>query len=54
LRSWREERMNGWNIGVYRQAEGGSTPATAESVRGVRVAVWQTSDDGRDWILKLV
>lgn len=33
--------MLGWHISVFRQANGGSAPARADSERGARVAVWQ-------------
>lgn len=46
--------MLGWHISVYRQADGGAAPATAESGRGARVAVWQTGLGGLDWFDKLV
>jgi hypothetical protein len=48
------DRMLGWHISVYRQADGGASPATAESVRGERVAVWQTGLGGLDWVYELV
>ena len=46
--------MLGWNISVYRQDGDGSSPATAESVAGVRLAVWQTGLEGLNWIEELV
>ena len=46
--------MLGWNISVYRQDGDGSSPATAESVAGVRLAVWQTELEGLNWIEELV
>ena len=46
--------MLGWNISVYRQADGGTAPATADSPEGERLAVWQTGIDGLDWIDELV
>ena len=33
--------MLGWNISVYRQTDGGSSPAEADSEEGVRLATWQ-------------
>jgi hypothetical protein len=42
--------MLGWNISIFRQTDGGSSPATVESVRGTRLAVWQTGLRGLDWI----
>lgn len=46
--------MLGWNIGVYRQTENVTLPATVISQVGVRLAVWQTGFEGVDWIDKLV
>ena len=46
--------MIGWNIGVYRQTDDGSLPATSESATGTRLAVWQTGLSGLDWIMELV
>lgn len=46
--------MLGWNIGVFRQTNGGASPATAESPEGARLAVWQTGLFGLDWIRELV
>lgn len=46
--------MLGWHISIYRQADGGASPATAESVVGTRLAVWQTGHGGLDWIQALV
>jgi len=34
--------MLGWNISVYRQTDGGSSPAEADSEEGVWLATWQT------------
>ncbi len=45
--------MLGWHVSVYRQADGGGAPATAESAEGTRVAVWQTGVDGLDWLKEL-
>jgi hypothetical protein len=45
--------MLGWHISVYRQTEG-SSPATARTPYGKRLAVWQTSLDGLDWLDDLV
>jgi hypothetical protein len=44
----------GWHIGVYRQKDGGQTPAAAETEQGARLAVWQTGIGGLDWIDELV
>ena len=46
--------MLGWHISVLRQADGGSSPATAESKEGARLAVWQTDVDGLQWLDELV
>jgi len=46
--------MLGWHISVYRQADGGSSSATAESKEGARIAVWQTGIDGLQWLDELV
>jgi hypothetical protein len=46
--------MLGWHISVYKQTEGGSSPATAESQMGIRLAVWQTGSGGLVWIDELV
>ena len=46
--------MLGWNIGVFRQADGGSSPAKLGSKEGARIAVWQTDVEGLQWLDKLV
>lgn len=46
--------MLGWHVSVYRQTDGGGSPATAESGKGTRLAVWQTGIGGLDWIRELV
>ncbi len=46
--------MIGWHISIYRQAEGGSSPAEFETQEGARLAVWQTSWGGLEWIDELV
>lgn len=46
--------MLGWHISVYRQTDDGLAPATTESARGLRLAVWQTGLRGLDWIMELV
>jgi len=46
--------MMGWNVGIYRQAEGGSSPAKAGSEEGPRLAVWQTDVGGLQWLDELV
>jgi hypothetical protein len=45
--------MLGWHISVYRQADGGTEPATSETSPGTRLAVWQTSFDGLRWLDEL-
>jgi hypothetical protein len=46
--------MLGFHISVYRQADGGGSPATFETPEGRRVAVWQTGLFGLDWLDALV
>ena len=46
--------MLGWNVSVFRQADGGSSPASAESPKGARLAVWQTGVFGLRWVTELV
>ena len=46
--------MLGWHISVYRQKDGGGSPATMESSEGTRLAVWQTGLNGLDWLDELV
>lgn len=46
--------MLGWHISVYRQKDGGASPATPDSEPGTRLAVWQASFDGLKWIEDLV
>jgi hypothetical protein len=46
--------MLGWHISVFRQASGGSAPASADSERGTRLAVWQTGLWGIGWLQELV
>ena len=46
--------MLGWHISIYRQTNDGTSPATAESAAGTRLAVWQTRDGGLNWIKELV
>jgi hypothetical protein len=49
---WRH--MLGWHISLYKQQDGGTSPAKAESSEGTRLAVWQTGLDGLDWLRELV
>ena len=46
--------MLGWHISVYRQMDKGTAPATANSLKGTRLAVWQTGLGGLEWIDELV
>jgi hypothetical protein len=46
--------MLGWHVSVYRQTDGGMSPATVESAQGARLAVWQTGIGGLDWLRELV
>jgi hypothetical protein len=46
--------MLGWHISIYRQADGGESPATFASPEGTRLAVWQTGVGGLDWLDNLV
>lgn len=45
---------SGWYITVYRQADEGAEPSTAESLLGTRLAVWQSDASGLGWIEALV
>jgi hypothetical protein len=44
----------GWMISVYRQSNGGSTPASFGTQQGDRLAVWQTGPVGIRWLDELV
>lgn len=46
--------MLGWHVSVYRQADGGASPATADSAPGTCLAVWQTGLGGLSWVGELV
>jgi len=46
--------MLGWHISIYRQSDGGESPATFGSQQGARLAVWQTGLGGLDWLQELV
>jgi hypothetical protein len=46
--------MLGWHISIYRQTDDGASPATAQSLEGTRVAVWQTGLGGLEWFDELV
>ena len=46
--------MLGWNIGVFKLRDAGTSPATAQSQHGARLAVWQTGLGGLDWLDELV
>jgi hypothetical protein len=45
--------MLGWWIGVFRQPHGGHAPASFDTVKGIRLAVWQTGLGGLDWLDEL-
>lgn len=45
--------MIGWNIRVYRQPDGGHSPATNRSPAGTRLAIWQTNAYGLQWLNEL-
>ena len=51
---WLDDTMLGWHISIYRQRDGGPSPATTESPDGTRLAVWQTGSGGLDWLDELV
>jgi hypothetical protein len=42
--------MLGWHVSVYRQPDGGHSPATFESPSGTRIAVWQAGWGGLNWL----
>jgi hypothetical protein len=46
--------MWGWWIAVFRQAQGGHVPASADGELGTRLAVWQTPPNGLNWLNELV
>ena len=46
--------MLGWHISVFRQEDGGPSPAKAGPEKGVRIAVWQTGVEGLRWLDELV
>ncbi|WP_367873099.1 hypothetical protein [Luteolibacter sp. Populi] len=46
--------MIGWSFGIYRQINGGDSPATFDSKTGVILAYWDTELRGLDWIETLV
>lgn len=46
--------MLGWNISVFRQTDGGSSPARADSEKGVRLTVLQADLGGLRWLDELV
>lgn len=45
--------MLGWYYCVFRQANGGKSPATPSSRLGSRVAEWQAGLSGTDWLEQL-
>ncbi len=46
--------MLGYHVSVYRQENGGATPAALGTERAARLAVWQTGLGGLDWLNELV
>ena len=46
--------MLGWHISIYKQRDGGASPAKALTPKGSRLAVWQTGLGGLDWLDELV
>jgi hypothetical protein len=46
------QRMLGLHISFYRQTNEGTAPATFESPKGTRVAVWQAGIGGLDWLVQ--
>ena len=46
--------MLGWHISVFRQEDGGSSPASVDSKRHKRLAVWQAGFRGLEWLDELV
>lgn len=44
----------GWHISVYRQAEGGASPASWGDDLGARLAVWQGPVGALGWIKALL
>lgn len=46
--------MLGWYISVFRQVDGGTSPARAGAEEGARLAVWQADVGGLRWLDALV
>jgi hypothetical protein len=46
--------MLGWEVIVYKQADGGSSAAKPESERGNLIAAWLTDMNGLNWLEALV
>ena len=42
--------MLGWHSSVYRQRDGGQSPAQFGSPKGPRIAVWQSGAGGLEWL----
>ena len=42
--------MLGWHIIVFKQTDGGMSPATMESATGQRIAAWTTGSTGLNWL----
>lgn len=45
--------MLGWEIQVYKQRDGGSSRATAESMKGKCISSWLTNSNGLHWLVTL-
>jgi hypothetical protein len=45
--------MLGWHVSIYRQRDGGASPASFDSAQGERLAVWQTDVGGLKWLRDL-
>jgi hypothetical protein len=46
--------MLGWHVSIYRQADGGGSPAKDRETDAARIAVWQTGWNGLEWLDELV
>ncbi len=46
--------MGGWNITVYRQPDGGASPAPADLIKGKPLAAWTAHIAGLRWLEELV
>ena len=45
--------MSGYQIGIYRQQNDGSAPASFKAPKGTRLALWHTGEGGLEWIDEL-